>query len=268
MRILVTNDDGVSAPGLAVAEAVAQEIAQESAEDGAGEVWTVAPAFEQSGVSHAISFNTPVLAEQLGPRRFAVQGTPADCVILAMHAFLADAPPDLVISGVNRGHNFAEDAVYSGTVGGAIEAAIQGVKAVALSQYFRRAPDGSMLPPEILFDAARAHGVAAVRRALDSPWRKDLFYNVNFPPVEAAKVKGLRAAPQGRRMRGSFACEKRTSPGGRGYFWILHKVDNTSAGPQDDVTLCADGWATLTPMTHAYTEPQTLEALLHAEASA
>ena len=123
MRILLTNDDGISAPGLAVAEEIAAALAGEM-----GEVWTVAPAFEQSGVAHCVSYVRPMRLERLGPRRFAVEGSPADCVLAGLHEILKDTPPDLVLSGVNRGHNVAEDTLYSGTVGGAMEGALHGVR--------------------------------------------------------------------------------------------------------------------------------------------
>ena len=106
MRILITNDDGISAPGLVVAEEIARELAGP-----AGEVWVVAPAFEQSGVAHGVSYVRPMRLERLEERRFAVEGSPADCVLAALHEILKDAPPDLVISGVNRGHNVAEDTL-------------------------------------------------------------------------------------------------------------------------------------------------------------
>ncbi|MEM9726378.1 MAG: 5'/3'-nucleotidase SurE [Pseudomonadota bacterium] len=260
MRILVTNDDGVTAPGLAVAEAIAAEVAQEIG--GPSEVWTVAPAFEQSGVSHAISFTQPLQFEELGPRRFAVRGTPADCVLLALYGFMAECKPDLVISGVNRGHNIGEDAVYSGTVGGAIEGALHGYKAIALSQYFRRAEDGSFLPDAELFDAARGHGAAAVRKLLaEVAWEKDLFFNVNFPPTPAAEAKPLRYAPQGRRTKGGFHAEERSSPFGRRYYWIAHAHDNFSAGAEEDVRLCAEGWITAVPMKPNYTDRAMLDRL-------
>ncbi len=141
MRILLTNDDGISAPGLAVAEAIAHELAGP-----AGEVWVVAPAFEQSGVAHSVSYVRPMRLERLEPRRFAVEGSPADCVLAGLHEILKDGPPDLVISGVNRGHNVAEDTLYSGTVGGALEAALHRIPAVALSQYFGPATAAAPTP--------------------------------------------------------------------------------------------------------------------------
>ena len=119
MRILITNDDGINAPGLKVLEAIAREIAGKD-----GEVWTVAPAFEQSGVGHCISYVHPTLVSRLDPYRYTTAGTPADCVLAALHDILKDSRPDLVLSGVNRGNNAAENVLYSGTIGAALEAAL------------------------------------------------------------------------------------------------------------------------------------------------
>ena len=130
MRILVTNDDGVHATGLKILQRIAGEYAGEN-----GEVWTVAPAIEKSGASHCISFMNPVLISKIAPRVFAVDGTPADCVLAGLFDVLEGRPPDLVLSGINRGNNAGENAVYSGTVGAAVEAALHGFKAIALSQY-------------------------------------------------------------------------------------------------------------------------------------
>ena len=239
MRILITNDDGITAPGLAVAEAIAAEIAGPS-----GEVWVVAPEMERSGVSHCVSYTRPMRLVDLGPRRFAVEGNPADCVILGLHHILEGSPPDLVLSGVNSGHNVAEDAVYSGTVGGAMEAALQGVRAIALSQFYTRADHA----PEERFDPARAHGVEAVRRVLACPWERDIFYNVNFPAYRPEKVLGMRLADQGRRSEGVFDCVETLSPSGRRFFWLSHRTRNATASPGSDAALGAEGWITVTPM--------------------
>ena len=149
MRILITNDDGITAPGLKILETIAKTLAGPQ-----GEVWVVAPAFEQSGVGHCISLTGPLLITQLGPQRFSVEGSPADCVLAGLHEVLKDTPPDLILSGVNRGNNSAENALYSGTLGGAMEAALQGYLGIALSQYY--GPDNVNL--ENSFDAAEQYG--------------------------------------------------------------------------------------------------------------
>ena len=130
MRILITNDDGINAPGLKTLQKIAETLA-----GAAGEMWTVAPSTERSGVAHAISLSSPVLISQLGPRSFSIDGYPADCVLAGLHHILKGSPPDIVLSGVNRGNNSAENALYSGTLGAAIEGALQGVPSFALSQY-------------------------------------------------------------------------------------------------------------------------------------
>ena len=177
MRILITNDDGINAPGLQVLAGIAANIAGQD-----GEVWTVAPAFEQSGVGHCISYTHPMMIAKLAERRFAAEGSPADCVLAGIYDVLQGAKPDLVLSGVNRGNNSAENVLYSGTIGGAMEAALQGIPAIALSQFFGPEMDGLADP----FEAARNHGTDVVRALLDrGVWTGDdyrVFYNVNFPP--------------------------------------------------------------------------------------
>ncbi len=251
MRILVTNDDGVSAEGLGVAVGIAETIVEDA---GGGEVWVVAPAFEQSGVAHAISFTRPMTLEKLGDQRYAVEGTPADCVIMGLYEVMKDGLPDLVLSGVNRGRNVSEDAVYSGTLGAALEAALHGVKAIGLSQSFDRERMERLGPDADMFEAARVHGAAAVHRLLDVEWTDDLFFNVNFPAVGADEVKGRTWAHQGRRARGVFAPEKRISPSGRRYYWLRHQIDPYSGGEGDDGTLCQQGWVTMVPMKPDYTD--------------
>lgn len=243
MRILITNDDGINAPGLEVLTAIATDIAGPG-----GEVWTVAPAFEQSGVGHCISYTRPMMVAKLGERRFAAEGSPADCVIAALYDVMRDARPDLVLSGVNRGNNSGENVVYSGTIGGAMEGALQGLPAIALSQYM--GPETALLTDP--FEAARTHGADVVRRLLapamwdKSPYR--LFYNVNFPPVGAAAVKGLRAAPQGMRHDTAFSAEANVSPNGRRYLWLKGAPQHVPSLADDDNDLNLRGYISVTPL--------------------
>ncbi len=243
MRILLTNDDGISAPGLAVAEEIAADLAGP-----AGEVWVVAPAFEQSGVAHAVSYVRPMRIERLAARRFAVEGSPADCVLAGLHEFLKDTPPDLVISGVNRGHNVAEDTLYSGTVGGAMEGALHGFRSAALSQY--HGPATAAGDP---FAAARAHGAAVLRKLLDTPapaaGSYAVFYNVNFPAVPAAEVRGTRATFQGHRRAATFGVLPHTAPNGRNFLWLTHGHGNADTPPGSDSRECHDGYITVTPLS-------------------
>ncbi len=243
MRILITNDDGINAPGLEVLSAIADEIAGPS-----GEVWTVAPAFEQSGVGHCISYTHPMMIMKLGPRRFAAEGSPADCVLAGIYDVLQGARPDLVLSGVNRGNNAGENTLYSGTIGGAMEAALQGIPAIALSQFM-----GPMTEDlDDHFEGARAHGTAVVRKLLDQGlWDKAdyrVFYNVNFPPVPAATVKGTRVAPQGFRSDTYFGVEPHISPSGRKFLWITGGPQHTASAAGTDVAVNLDGYISITPM--------------------
>ena len=243
MRILITNDDGINAPGLKTLEAIATDLAGPQ-----GEVWTVAPAFEQSGVGHCISYAHPTMISELGPRRFAAEGSPADCVLAGVHDVLAGRPIDLVLSGVNRGNNSGENAVYSGTLGGAMEGALQGLTAVALSQYF--GPANARLDDP--FEAALAHGAAVVRKllALHRPvtGNYNTFYNVNFPAQPAAGVKGTRVVPQGYRPDTSFSVTPQTSPSGRRFLWAQGGDQHGACTPGSDVEANLSGYISVTPM--------------------
>lgn len=256
MRILVTNDDGINAPGLAVLEAIAAEIAGPG-----GEVWVVAPAFEQSGVGHAISFIHPTMITGFGPRRFAAEGSPADCVMAGIHDVMAEGPPDLVLSGVNRGNNAGENVVYSGTIGAAMEAALQGVRAIALSQFFG-AENVALDNP---FEAAQAHGTAVVSRILEAAdWGGHpygLFYNVNFPPVAAGDVRGIRVTRQGFRRFSRHRVEHTLSPAGRRFLWVHSGPQDEMTGEGTDVQANVEGWVSITPLTADLTAETALDRL-------
>lgn len=256
MRILLTNDDGINAPGLAVAEAIAAEVAGPE-----GEVWVVAPAFEQSGVGHCISYVHPTMIAEMGPRRFAAEGTPADCVLAALHDVMAEARPDLVISGVNRGNNAAENVLYSGTVGAALEAALQGVPAMALSQYY--GPRNVSLDNS--FEAAAEHGAGIVTRLLkDGLWDGEdyrLFYNINFPPVPAAEVAGTRVTAQGFRRGGGFSVAPHTAPNGRRFLWVTGGKQTLDTAPGSDAAANLSGHISVTPMRADLTAHDALAPL-------
>ncbi|MEL7344963.1 MAG: 5'/3'-nucleotidase SurE, partial [Pseudomonadota bacterium] len=213
MRLLLTNDDGINAPGLKILEDIAHDVAGPD-----GEVWVVAPAFEQSGVSHCISYAHPTMISELGPRRWAAEGSPADCVLAGLHHVMPQ-PPDLILSGVNRGNNSAENTLYSGTIGGALEGALQGIPSIALSQFY--GPKNVNL--DNTFEAAAAYGVDVVRKLIDhGDWTSgdwERFYNVNFPAVPADEVSGIQIVRQGRRPTTRFGMQAQTAPNGRTFLW-------------------------------------------------
>jgi 5'-nucleotidase len=256
MRILITNDDGINAPGLAVLTAIATEIAGPE-----GEVWTVAPAFEQSGVGHCISYTHPMMISKLEPRRYAAEGSPADCVLAGLYEVLQGARPDLVLSGVNRGNNAAENALYSGTLGGAMEAALQGLPAIALSQFL--GPETQDLEDE--FEVARAFGVEVVRNLITrGRWDGEdyrLFYNVNFPPTSAARVKGMKVARQGYRKDTFFGIEPHIAPNGRKFLWIKGGPQHLPTAPGTDAAANLDGYIAITPMRADLTAHDVIEDL-------
>lgn len=243
MRILITNDDGINAPGLKTLHAIATEVAGPK-----GEVWTVAPAFEQSGVGHCISYTHPTMLAQLDDRRFAAEGSPADCVLAGLYQVMKDTPPDLILSGINRGNNAAENTLYSGTIGAVIEAALQGIPAIAMSQFF--GPDNKDLDDP--FEAAAQHGAATVRALLEKGiWTNDaytLFYNVNFPPCAGKDVKGMAVTTQGRRIGVNFSVDAQTSPTGRQFMWVRGGDQHVQTAAGTDAQANLDGYTSITPM--------------------
>lgn len=256
MRILITNDDGINAPGLATLTAIAHEVAGPN-----GEVWTVAPAFEQSGVGHCISYTQPTMIAKLSERRYAAEGSPADCVLAALYDVMKDARPDLVLSGINRGNNAADNTLYSGTIGAIIEAALQGVPGIALSQFFGEGNRDLEDP----FEPAAEHGAATIRALLEKGiWTSDsyrTFYNVNFPPFPAADVKGMQVVSQGFREETSFGMEATISPNGRRFLWVTGGRQDQKTGPGTDVTANLEGYISITPMRADLTAHDVLDDL-------
>lgn len=244
MRILITNDDGINAPGLHAAEDIAKALGGPDVD-----IWIVAPAFEQSAVSHAVSYVRPMRVDKWTDRRFAIEGAPADCVLAAVGDIMKDTPPDLILSGVNRGHNVGDDIVYSGTVGAAMEGALNRVKSVALSQHYGPA-NLSLADP---FEAARAHGPALLKALLDqAPWHDapyEVFYNINFPPCPVSEVKGTLATFQGKRPDPAFRVEPQTAPNRRMYYWLGHTgLGNAGAEMGSDARMSHEGYVTVSPL--------------------
>jgi 5'-nucleotidase len=256
MRLLLTNDDGIDAPGIKVLEGIAAELAGPE-----GEVWVVAPAFERSGVAHCVSYTNPARLEERGPRHFAIEGYPADCVLAGLHHVMGDKSPDLILSGVNRGNNAGENTLYSGTIGAAIEGALQGKKAIALSQFY--GPGNVTL--ENQFEAAAAHGAEVLRKILAADqWGAEpypLFYNVNFPACPAAEVQGIEVASQGRRPGVHFTAKAQSSPNGRQFLWIGGGAQAVETGPGTDVSANLAGKISVTPMQCDLTAHDQLSAL-------
>ena len=206
MRILITNDDGIHAPGLEACETIARALADE--------VWIVAPEIDQSGVSHSLSLNDPLRLREVGERHFAIRGTPTDCVIMGVRHIMKQ-PPDLVLSGVNRGRNAAEDVTYSGTVAGAMEGTVLGIPSFALSQAY-----SSINRQNPKWETAILYAPDIVRRVLAEGMPKDVFVNINFPDCVPDAVKGVAITAQGKRDQELLHIETRHDGRGNPYHWI------------------------------------------------
>ena len=235
MRILVTNDDGVNAPGLKICEEIARAISDD--------VWVIAPEHDQSGVSHSLSLNDPLRLRQIGERHFAVKGTPTDCVIMAARNVMPSVP-DLVLSGVNRGRNAAEDVLYSGTIAAAKEAAVLGIPAFALSQAHSA---GNKHNPH--WKTATEHAPGIIRRVLKSGMPRDVLVNVNFPDCAPGAVKGIAAASQGKRNQQLLHIDARHDGRGNPYYWIAYARGVTPAGKDGtDLAALAENRIAITPL--------------------
>ena len=248
MRILLTNDDGIHAPGLAVLERIAERFSDD--------IWICAPDEEQSGAGHSLTLNRPVRLKQHDARRFSVTGTPTDAVTMALKK-LMPAPPDLILSGVNRGANLGDDVTYSGTVAAAYEGALAGIRSIALSQVYSSEGMADAVP----FDCAEFWGERVLAPLLDAPFAPRSLVNVNFPPLPAEEVKGIRVVRQGFHDYARGSVVEGTDPRGFRYFWFgLHGIEHTP-GHASDLEAIADGYVAVTPLQLDFTHEASLTPL-------
>ncbi len=247
MKILVTNDDGVHAPGLEVAERIARELSND--------VWVVAPEMEQSGASHKLTFSDPIRLREIDERRFAVKGTPTDCVIMALKVVIGEKP-DLVISGVNRGQNLADDVTYSGTVAGAMEGTILGIPSVALSQAFgadtRDAPH---------WDTSETHAPAIISRLIEHGFGNGTLFNVNFPNCPPAAVAGVAVTRMGRRIPDWLRIDSRRDARGVPYYWIGFQRSKMDPDEGTDLAALDQNRISVTPLSLDLTDERARRRL-------
>jgi 5'-nucleotidase len=249
MRILLTNDDGFNAPGLKVLETIARSLSDD--------ITIVAPSEEQSGTGHSLTLTRPVRLRRHDDKRFSVTGTPTDSVMMALALVMKDCPPDLILSGVNRGANLAEDVTYSGTVSAAMEGALAGVRSIALSQNYAREGMGDTVP----FAAAEAWGERVLRPLLDAPWAPRTLVNINFPALAPDAVRGIKVANQGLRDYGRLKLVKGTDPRGYDYYWFgLGPMLHTPAH-STDLEAIEDGYISITPLHLDLTHGPSMDAL-------
>jgi 5'-nucleotidase len=249
MRILLTNDDGVNAPGLKVLEKIARAFSDD--------IWIVAPADENSGAGHSLTLSRPVRIREHKEKHFSVAGTPTDAVMMALGVVMKDTPPDLILSGVNRGANLGDDITYSGTVSAAMEGALAGVRSIALSQVYRREGMGDAVP----FGAAEAWGAKVLAPLIAREYAPRTLINVNFPPIAADAVKGVQVVRQGFHDYSRGSIVKGTDPRGYDYYWFgLHGVEHTS-GHDTDLEVIDDGYIAVTPLQLDLTHRDSLAVL-------
>jgi 5'-nucleotidase len=248
MRILITNDDGIHAPGLAVLERIAAQISDD--------VTVVAPEMDQSGVAHSLSVNDPLRLRKIDETRFAVKGTPTDCIIMGMKHILAEKKIDLVLSGVNAGQNVAEDVTYSGTIAGAIEGTILGVPSIALSQAYGHHAYGGR--DAIHWACAETHGPGIIRKVLEAGFASDIVVNVNFPACPPEEVAGISATMQGRRDAQIVRIDPRTDGRGNPYYWIAFGRNTYKIGAGTDLEALAAKRISVTPLKLDLTDEPTV----------
>jgi 5'-nucleotidase len=249
MRILLTNDDGINARGLDLLETVAQSFSDD--------IWIVAPTEEQSGAGHSLTLTEPIRLRRHDNRRFSVTGTPTDAVMLALAHVMKDSPPDLILSGINRGANLGEDVTYSGTVSAAMEGALAGVPSIALSQSYLREGMGDLVP----FAAAEVWAEKVLRQLVDFEPSPGTLINVNFPALPPDDIKGIRICRQGIRDYGRLRIVKRTDPRGYDYYWFGLGPMVQTPGHQTDLEAMDDGYVSVTPLHLDLTHDQSLEPL-------
>jgi 5'-nucleotidase len=249
MRILLTNDDGVNAPGLKVLEAIARQFSDD--------IWIVAPAEENSGAGHSLTLTRPVRIRQHGDKHYSIAGTPTDSVMMALGVIMKDTPPDVVLSGVNRGANLGDDITYSGTVSAAMEGALAGVRSIALSQVYGKEGMGDAVP----FSAAESWGAKVLGPLLTAEYTPRTLVNINFPAVAPDAVRGIKVCRQGFHDYSRGSIVKGTDPRGYDYYWFgLHGVEHTS-GHDTDLEVIDDAYIAVTPLQLDLTHRESLSTL-------
>jgi 5'-nucleotidase len=248
LRILVTNDDGIHAPGLISAEKIARALTDD--------VWIVAPETEQSGASHSLTLTLPLRLREVEKQRFAVTGTPTDCVMMACAQVMKDKPPTLILSGVNRGSNIADDVTYSGTIAGAMEGCALGIPSIALSQSY-----GWTEGAEIPWACGEVQGPPLIRKLVEIGWPEDVLMNINFPDAPPHEVKGIDIASQGKRDMQTAALDRRVDARGNAYFWIGFKRVRSDPDEGTDLHAIYNKRIAVTPLHLNLTEFKVLETL-------
>ena len=249
MRILVTNDDGIHADGLGAMERIARSLSSD--------VWVIAPETDQSGVAHSLTLSEPLRLREISPRHFAVRGTPTDCVIMGVRQILVDHPPDLVLSGVNRGLNVADDVTYSGTVAGAMEGVLLGIRSIALSQGYNHAVDRNL----VRYQTAETLAPDIITRLLATDLPPSTLLNINFPDRDARDVLGVKVTCQGKRDQNLLQVDARIDGRGFNYYWLTYRGRTMDAAEGSDLAALRAGYVSVTPLQLDLTDHHTMPLL-------
>ncbi len=247
-RILLSNDDGINAPGLKCLERIARQLTDD--------IWIVAPETEQSGASHSLTLHHPLRLRKISKRKFAVSGTPTDCVVLAIAEIMKDNLPDLLLSGVNRGANIADDVTYSGTIAAAMEGTVLGVPSIALSQTF-----GFHESRVVKWGTAEHHAPDIIRKLIKVGWPKDVLININFPDEDAGNALPVEITSQGRRDQSLLEMDARVDRRGIPYYWTGFQRIRSNPPAGTDLHAIYAGNITVTPLHLDLTHTQTLRSL-------
>ncbi|NTS31217.1 5'-nucleotidase /3'-nucleotidase /exopolyphosphatase [Phyllobacterium sp. YR620] len=247
MRILLTNDDGIHAEGLSVLEGIARSLSDD--------IWVIAPETDQSGLAHSLTLSNPLRLRRIDERHFALRGTPTDCVIMGVKHLMPE-PPDLILSGVNAGSNTADDVTYSGTIAGAIEGTLLGIRSIALSQEYGLEGDARVLP----WDVVAAHAPDLLKKLLGVELPKGVLINLNFPNCNAGAVAGTRVTVQGKLSHG-LAIEERHDGRGLPYYWLRYGRGKDVPAENSDVAAIRKNFISITPLQLDLTAHETRAAL-------
>jgi 5'-nucleotidase len=246
-RVLLTNDDGIDAPGIRLLEEAATTLARE--------VWVVAPEHDQSGVSHSISLHHPLRVSKRTARKVAVTGTPADCVALAVQELMRDHPPDFIFSGINRGSNLGVETVFSGTVGAAMAGLLLGFRSIALSQVFTN-------PNPVRWETGAALAPRVLRQLIAMEWPEGCCMNVNFPDFPAAENTPIVFTEQGPGLMEGLSMNKRADPRAVDYYWLTIRRNTARHNPEGTETAVVQkGGVSITPLQFERTNVEALSAL-------
>lgn len=246
LRILITNDDGIHAPGLKLLEKIARSLSKD--------VWVVAPEQEQSGAAHSLTLSRPLRIRKISNRRFSINGTPTDCVLMAVNHILKKAPPTLVLSGVNYMGNLGEEVTYSGTVAAAMEGTLLGIPSIALSQVVT-------LPHPPKWATAAHFAPAIIKHLLETRWPKDVLININFPDLIIPSITGVKIVSQGLRATASDDIIHNIDPRGKSYYWIGPLIESQDFMMDTDLDAISKGAISVTPLHLDLTHWESLTIL-------